>query len=107
MTPKQAQEKDEKLQEKVEVTAVYCQECQKWLNGPRQWEDHKIGKKHRKNVQKGRQGKNPKEEVPNATTPKKEVVQKPDPTPDRKSDMWDWLENAKKEKEERKEGEGV
>ena len=24
-----------------------------WLNGPTQWEDHKIGKKHRKNVKKG------------------------------------------------------
>ena len=23
-----------------------------WLNGPTQWEDHKIGKKHKKNVKK-------------------------------------------------------
>ena len=34
--------------------AVYCKECQTWLNGPRQFEDHKIGKKHRKNVQKAK-----------------------------------------------------
>ena len=37
-----------------EAMAVYCKECQTWLNGPRQWEDHKIGKKHRKNVLKAR-----------------------------------------------------
>ena len=24
-----------------------------WLNGPTQWEDHKIGKKHKKKVKKG------------------------------------------------------
>ena len=42
--------------EPPEPTAVYCPDCQTWLNGPRQWEDHKIGKKHRKNVQKQRAG---------------------------------------------------
>ena len=42
--------------EPPETTAVYCPDCQTWLNGPRQWEDHKIGKKHRKNVQKQRAG---------------------------------------------------
>ena len=30
--------------------AVYCKHCEMWLNGPTQWEDHKIGKKHKKNV---------------------------------------------------------
>ena len=28
--------------------AVYCKYCDMWLNGPSQWEDHKLGKKHRK-----------------------------------------------------------
>ena len=28
--------------------AVYCPDCEMWLNGPTQWEDHKIGKKHQK-----------------------------------------------------------
>ena len=28
--------------------AVYCDMCEMWLNGPTQWEDHKIGKKHKK-----------------------------------------------------------
>jgi dsRNA-specific ribonuclease len=31
-----------------EVGAVWCPDCEMWLNGPAQWEDHKIGKKHRK-----------------------------------------------------------
>ena len=33
-----------------ETGAVYCDSCEMWLNGPTQWEDHKIGKKHKKNV---------------------------------------------------------
>ena len=36
-TPKNAQE------------PVYCEDCQILLNGPLQWKDHEIGKKHRKN----------------------------------------------------------
>ena len=32
-----------------ESGAYYCSCCDMWLNGPDQWEDHKIGKKHRKN----------------------------------------------------------
>ena len=35
---------------------VYCKECQTWLNGIRQYEDHKTGKKHEKNMQKARRG---------------------------------------------------
>ena len=30
--------------------AIYCKHCQMWLNGPAQWADHEIGKKHRKAV---------------------------------------------------------
>eukprot|EP00913_Durusdinium_trenchii_P007073 g6655.t1 len=30
--------------------AIYCKHCQMWLNGPTQWADHEIGKKHRKAV---------------------------------------------------------
>jgi hypothetical protein len=29
---------------------IWCTNCEMWLNGPAQWEDHKIGKKHKKNV---------------------------------------------------------
>ena len=31
-----------------EEGAVYCDVCRIWLNGQTQWEDHKIGKMHRK-----------------------------------------------------------
>ena len=37
----------------VSGAAKYCEDCEMWLNGPTQWEDHKIGKKHKKNVKKG------------------------------------------------------
>jgi hypothetical protein len=33
--------------------AIYCEHCDIWLNGPTQWDDHKIGKKHKKNCKKG------------------------------------------------------
>lgn len=74
--------------------AVYCKECQTWLNGPRQWEDHKIGKKHRKNVQKARRG--------NATSSSSAVGEEketPDEVPAKKTDMWQWLEDGKAQKE--------
>ena len=32
-----------------ESGAFFCSCCEMWLNGPDQWEDHKIGKKHTKN----------------------------------------------------------
>jgi hypothetical protein len=34
--------------------AVYCEDCEMWLNGPTQWEDHKIGKKHKKNLKRNK-----------------------------------------------------
>ena len=37
-------------QDKDKFEAVYCDTCEMWLNGITQWEDHKIGKKHRKNL---------------------------------------------------------
>ena len=36
------------LEEKEE--AEYCEACEMWLNGPSQMEDHKVGKKHKKNL---------------------------------------------------------
>ena len=41
MDPLRAHEIDE---------AVYCDYCKMWLNGHAEWEDHKIGKKHKNNV---------------------------------------------------------
>ena len=34
--------------------AIYCGCCGMWLNGPAQYEDHKIGKMHKKYIQYGR-----------------------------------------------------
>ena len=34
------------------TAAKYSEECQRWLNGPTQLEDHKSGKQHKKNVKK-------------------------------------------------------
>ena len=42
--------------------AIYCRYCEMWLNGPTQWADHEIGKKHRKAVT--RTGLSGKTEVP-------------------------------------------
>ena len=41
---------------------IYCRYCEMWLNGPTQWADHEIGKKHRRAV--ARTGKPGKQEVP-------------------------------------------
>ena len=32
--------------------AIYCEQCEMWLNGSPQWGDHKIGHKHKKNTRK-------------------------------------------------------
>ena len=35
--------------EENQFHGIYCNCCDMWLNGPTQWEDHKVGKKHKKN----------------------------------------------------------
>ena len=81
--------------EPPETTAVYCPECQTWLNGPRQWEDHKIGKKHRKNVQKQRAGSASGTTKQQGASPKKAnepIVAPPErEETEGKSEMADWL----------------
>ena len=32
--------------------AVWCKDCEMWLNGPTQMDEHKIGKKHKKKVRR-------------------------------------------------------
>ena len=32
----------------VDDEQIYCSECQMWLNGTPQWEDHRKGDKHKK-----------------------------------------------------------
>ena len=43
---------EEMEDDSLSENAIYCKDCQMWLNGPLQWEDHKIGKKHKKNSKK-------------------------------------------------------
>ena len=40
--------------------AIHCPFCDMWLNGPTQWEDHKIGKKHTKNINRSKAGQKSK-----------------------------------------------
>ena len=30
---------------------IYCEACTMWLNGPVQWTDHLVGKKHKRKLQ--------------------------------------------------------
>ena len=39
-------------EDKDKLEPVYCETCDMWLNGSTQWERHKIGKKHRKNLRR-------------------------------------------------------
>ncbi len=80
------------LQSVGETDAVWCPVCEIWLNGQTQWEDHKIGKKHRKNVEKENRA---------ATTSRVacavqggSVVEEPE----KKTEMWEWLEAGRKDK---------
>ena len=55
--------------------AIYCKACEMWLNGPTQYGDHKIGKKHRKNLRKAAQ---------EAQAAQDQVCE---------TDDWDWWQN--------------
>ena len=74
---------------------VYCKECQTWLNGPRQWEDHRIGKKHRKNVFKARRG-TATSSVESVPVGHREPTQ--DKPPEKPNRHWYWLEQGKENK---------
>ena len=83
------------LEQESTSVAVYCKQCLTWLNGPRQWEDHKIGKKHRKNVRRERQ------EATSEYSPEeaaKDEAQAALEKSRRSSDMWLWLEAGRIEK---------
>ena len=42
----------EGTKESTDGPAVYCDDCEMWLNGSREFEDHKISKKHNKNLRR-------------------------------------------------------
>ena len=45
-------ELEEELEEEAAVgnEAVYCEVCSFWLNGPTEWEDHQIGRFHKRSI---------------------------------------------------------
>ena len=43
---------EEMEDDSLSENAIYCEDCEMWLNGQLQWEDHKVGKKHKKNSKK-------------------------------------------------------
>ena len=63
-----AEESGEDEQKPLEQDgAIHCKHCQMWLNGPAQWADHGIGKRHRKAARRLREascGKVPPEKIP-------------------------------------------
>ena len=48
----QPDEPEEGQQDNNNGQAIYCELCEMWTNGRTQWEDHIIGKKHKKNRKK-------------------------------------------------------
>ena len=42
----------EGTKESTDGPAVYCDDCEMWLNGSTQFEDHKISKKHKKSLRR-------------------------------------------------------
>ena len=67
-----------------EDDAVYCVLCDIWLNGPTQWDDHKLGKKHRKNVEKNHaiaRMQRDAAESPDASAPSQGQAEQEDPPP--------------------------
>ena len=83
------------------MTAVYCKACQTWLNGPRQWNDHRIGKKHRKNEAKQRREGSGSLDA----SCSKNLAQNKEPVRPPELDLWtkgenetaDWLNSAAEE----------
>jgi hypothetical protein len=52
-----AEAEDENKAQPEHEGAIYCWYCEMWLNGPTQWADHEIGKKHRKAVRQNQASK--------------------------------------------------
>ena len=99
------EDEQDKEDDDQHAMAVYCQECQTWLNGPRQFEDHKIGKKHQKNMAKQRRGCT-RDVVAQPEAPQPVVVEEPE----KKTAMWQWLEDgrvAKHAESNQLEGDGI
>ena len=84
--------------ERGHVMPVYCAPCQTWLNGERQWKDHKIGKKHKKNKRKAGRGHASGSGSPlQPEQPELELE-----VPAKKTEAWKWLEEGRLSKIDQK-----
>ena len=52
-------EPDDAVEPPPDSVAVYCEVCVIWLNGPKQYESHSIGRKHRKRERDRSRAKTP------------------------------------------------
>ena len=52
-------EPDDAVEPPPDSVAVYCEVCVIWLNGPKQYESHSIGRKHRKRERDRSRAKSP------------------------------------------------
>ena len=52
-------EPDDAVESPPDSVAVYCEVCVIWLNGPKQYESHSIGRKHRKRERDRSRAKSP------------------------------------------------
>ena len=62
-------EPDDGLDPPPDTTAVYCEVCVIWLNGPKQYESHSIGRKHRKRERDRSRAKSPLPPAPVGDVP--------------------------------------
>ena len=87
---KETPEAGEVASDETENGAKYCKDCAMWLNGPQQYEDHVIGKKHKNNLKKAKTNaevapKKPPQEEPPAQVTQASAEEKPE-TPNHSDD---------------------
>jgi hypothetical protein len=66
----QAEETPPPTENAADSQAVYCEDCEMWLNGPTQWEDHKIGEKNTRRTSNGARAQRPPPMRSNLPKPK-------------------------------------
>ena len=78
---------------------VYCRTCRQKYNGLKQYKAHLIGKKHKKKAKRATtQACNVQPVVVHLQRSTQALT--PDREPDKKTDLWQWLEDAKAELDE-------
>ena len=62
-------EPDDAVEPRPDSVAVYCEVCVFWLNGPKQYESHSIGRKHRMRERDRSRAKSPLPHAPVGDAP--------------------------------------